>query len=135
MWPASDPSPDDSRRHMRRLALLTVLMLLAWILLIAPLPWSLLAGVVAAAALVVLVPVAVSAFRRGRRGSAVLAAVVGVPATLMIITSSLVSVLFYGPMSELEECRDTALTQRAEAQCRQDVEDSVATWLGDLTGS
>lgn len=135
MSPRTEPSPADDRRHTRLLGALTVLMLAAWLLLLAPLPWSLGAGLAALAALVVLVPTVISSYRRGRRAMAVIAAVVGVPATLMVVTSALISLLFYGPMSQLQECRDTALTQKAQATCTQEVQDSVASWLSAPWGS
>lgn len=113
----------------RLLGALTVLMLASWLLSMAPLPYSLFSGLTALGALGVLVPVVLQAFRRGRRGMAVFAAVIGVPATLMIVTGAVVSLLFYGPMAELQECRAAAITERAQAQCDAQVQESVAGWL------
>lgn len=129
-------APADGRTAVspRLVGILSALLLASWLLSMAPLPLSLASGLTALAALGVLVPVVLQAFRAGRRALALLGALVGVPATLMMVLAAVVSLLFYGPMSELQDCRAQALTERAKAQCDQQVEDSVATWIGSVTG-
>ncbi|GAA1489085.1 hypothetical protein [Brachybacterium sacelli] len=128
------PSDEAAARPRRLLGALVVTMFASWLLLMAPLPFSLAAGVTALIALVLLILVSVQSFREGRWGMAVLGVVVGVPATLMIVVGSLLSVLFYGPMSQVEECRSTAITEQAKAQCESEAQDSMAGWLSGLLG-
>ncbi|MFC7375975.1 MULTISPECIES: hypothetical protein [unclassified Brachybacterium] len=123
-----------SARHRRLLGGLTLALLASWLLTLAPLPFSLFAGVAGLAALVLLILLVVQSFREGRRGMAIMAAVIGVPATLMIITGSLLSLLFYGPMAEIQECRATAITEQAQSQCDVEAQDSMAEWLSGLLG-
>lgn len=125
---------DEARRRNRLLSALAVVLVISWLLMLAPLPLSLLSGVTALAGLVVLIPLVLTMFRTGRRSSALLMAFVGVPATFMIMISALMSALFYGPMHQLQECRDSALTVQAEAACEQEVQNSVVTWMEDLLG-
>ncbi len=109
-------------------------MLASWLLLLAPLPFSLAAGVTGLAALVLLILLAVQSFRQGRRVTAVLAVLVGVPATLMIVAGSLLSLLFYGPLAEIEQCRSTAITEQARVLCDAQAQDSTASWISSLLG-
>lgn len=131
-------TPDDSpatTRQRRLLGALTVTLLASWVLMLMPLPYSLLSGAAGLAAFVLLIPLIVSAFRQGRRGMAIFSAVVGVPATLMIVLGTVVSLLFYGPTADREECLRTAITERARTQCMQDAQTSMIDWFSSLTGS
>jgi hypothetical protein len=131
-----DRGPGDgaTTRHRRLLGGLTLSMLASWLLMVSPLPYSLFAGVTGLVGLVLLVLLSVHSFRAGRRGTAVLAVLVGVPATLLIVTGSLLSLLFYGPMAEIEECRATAITEQAAAECDAQAQESMATWLSGMMG-
>lgn len=128
------PGNGAAARHRRLLGGLMLTMLASWLLLLAPLPFSLAAGVTGLAALVLLILLAVQSFRQGRRATAVLAVLVGVPATLMIVAGSLLSLLFYGPMAEIEQCRSTAITEQARVLCDAQAQDSTATWISSLLG-
>lgn len=134
--PSPSPATDSERasRHRTMLGLLSVLLLASWLLSMAGLPWSLLAGLTAIGSLVLLIPVVLQSFRQGRRVLALLMALVGVPATLLIIMSTSLSLVFYGPMSDLQECRAAALTERAMTSCNQQMEESMASWLSALLG-
>lgn len=131
---ATASGTDAASRHRRLVRALLLTMLVSWLLLLAPLPFSLAAGIGALVALVLLVLLAVQSFRQGRPGMAVISLLIGVPATLMITAGSLLSLLFYGPMSEIEECRSTALTEQARVQCDAEAQDSMASWISDLLG-
>ena len=85
-------------------------------------------------ALVLLIPLIVRLFRERRYSMAVISALLGVPATLMVVVGAAVSVVFYGPMAELEQCRSTAITEQARIQCEDAVLDSTAQWVSDLFG-
>ncbi|MGO2994020.1 hypothetical protein [Brachybacterium alimentarium] len=128
------PQDPATTRRPRTLTALLLTMLASWLLLLAPLPYSLAAGVTALAAMVLLVLAAVQTFRQGRHVMAVLSLVVGVPATLMIVTGSLLSLLFYGPMLDIQECHASALTEHARSSCTADAQDSMATWVSELLG-
>lgn len=132
-----DSSPDESptgSRQRRLLGALTLTLLASWLLMLAPLPWSLLSGVAGLVALCLLIPLIVTAFKEGRRSMAIFSAVVGVPATLLIVMGAVTSLLFYGPAAEREECARTAITERAKSQCTRDAEDSVTDWISGLLG-
>lgn len=129
-----DPTEGAARRPRRLLGALVVTMFASWLLLMAPLPFSLAAGITALAALVLLVLVSVQSLREGRWGMAALGVLVGVPATLMIVAGSVISLLFYGPMSEAEECRSTAITEQAQVQCEAEAQNSMAGWISGLLG-
>src|SRR5699024_10821742 len=77
-------------RHRRLVGGLTLALLASWLLMLAPLPFSLLAGVTGLVALVLLFPLIVRSFKAGRRAVAVMAIVVGIPATLMVVGVSLI---------------------------------------------
>ena len=128
------PTMEAASRHRRLLSGLILTMLASWLLLLAPLPFSLGAGITGLAALVLLILLSVRSFREGRRAMAVLSVLVGVPATLMIVTGSLLSLLFYGPMAEIEECRATAITEQARLLCDAEAQDTMATWVSGLLG-
>lgn len=128
------PSDEAAARSRRLLGALVVTMLASWLLLMAPLPFSLVAGVTALVAMVLLVLLSVQSFRQGRWGMGVIGVLVGVPATLMIVAGSLLSLAFYGPMSQVEECRATAITEQAQTQCETEAQDSMAGWVSDLLG-
>ncbi|MGO1283553.1 MAG: hypothetical protein ACTHWF_07505 [Brachybacterium sp.] len=134
----SDSSPDrtkDKPPARRRLAGGLVLAMLASLLLmLSPLPYSMLSGVTGLVALVLLIPLIVRSFRERRYSMAVISALLGVPATLMVVVGAAVSVVFYGPMAELEQCRSTAITEQARIQCEDAVLDSTAQWVSDLFG-
>lgn len=121
-------------RHRRLVGGLTLALLASWLLMLAPLPFSLLAGVTGLVALVLLFPLVVRSFKAGRRGVAVMAIVVGIPATLMIVGVTLVTALFYGPMSQMQECRASAITEQAMNKCDEQAQESLSTWVTDLVG-
>ena len=134
----SDSSPDrtkDKPPARRRLAGgLVLAMLASWLLMLSPLPYSVLSGITGLVALVLLIPLIVRSFRERRYSMAVISALLGVPATLMVVVGAAVSVVFYGPMAELEQCRSTAITEQARIQCEDAVLDSTAQWVSDLFG-
>lgn len=109
-------------------------MLASWLLLAAPLPFSLLSGVTGLVALIALIPIIVQAVRDRRWSLAVVGALFGIPATLMIVIGAALSGLFYGPLSQLEECRSTALTEQARVQCEAEVQGSMADWVSGVVG-
>lgn len=127
-------SAEPDRRSTRWLAALAITLSASWLLSMAPLPWSLLSGVFAAAATVLLVIVVVTAFREGRRGWAVMTTVLALPAVLMLMLGSVTSLIFYGPMSELQDCRARAITERALGECATDAKSSSLDWVSSLLG-
>lgn len=130
---ARDESTSTTRQR-RLLGALTIALLASWLLMSAPLPYSLLSGVAGLVAFVLLVPLIITAFREGRRGMAIFSAVVGVPATLLIVLGTVTSLLFYGPTAEREECVRAAITERAQSQCKQDAQESMTDWVTGLLG-
>lgn len=130
---ARDESTSTTRQR-RLLGALTLALLASWLLMTAPLPYSLLSGVAGLVAFILLIPLIITAFREGRRGMAIFSAVVGVPATLLIVLGTVTSLLFYGPTAEREECVRTAITERAQSQCTQDAQESMTDWITGLLG-
>ncbi|MCS6711276.1 hypothetical protein JSY14_04300 [Brachybacterium sp. EF45031] len=133
--PASHPVRDDSVPRSRgTLRLLSVLLLAAWVSMLLPLPYSLLAGLIGLAALVVMIIAVVQTWREGRRPLATLTALLGVPVCFMLLAGSALSIAFYSPMKELEDCRAEALTEQARTQCDEQARESSAQWVGRLLG-
>ncbi|MBE9402680.1 hypothetical protein M4D54_04795 [Brachybacterium sp. p3-SID1565] len=130
---ARDESTTGTRQR-RLLGALSFALLAAWLLMLAPLPYSLLSGLAGLIALVLLIPLIVTAFREGRRGMAIFSAVVGVPATLLIVLGTVTSLVFYGPTVQREECVRTAITERAKSQCAQEAQESMTDWITGLLG-
>ena len=130
--PRTDQAP--TRRHRRLVGGLTLSMLASWLLMISPLPFSLLSGLTGLVALVLLIPLIVQSLKERRYGMAIIGALLGVPATLMIIAGAVLSSVFYGPMADLEQCRSTALTEQARVMCDAEAKGSMAQWLSGLTG-
>ncbi|MDN5820217.1 MAG: hypothetical protein L0H39_01890 [Brachybacterium sp.] len=131
----SGPSSDRAATRSRRLTgFLTLAMLASWLLMLAPLPYSLLYGLTGLAALVMLVLLIVRAVRERRFAMAAFGTLLGVPAMLLIISVSAVSIAFYGPMSELEQCRSTALTEQARVECDSSAQDSMVALFSGLFG-
>ena len=87
-----------------------------------------------AVALVLLIVLIVRSIGERRFAMAMFGTVLGVPAMLMVIFGATLNVLFYGPMSELEDCRSTALTEQARVQCESALPDSMSRWVSDLFG-
>lgn len=136
--PAPDPAdavPESARLYRRRLTRLLLGLLCSWLLMLLPLPWSLLSGIAGVITAVLLVMLVIAAWSDGRPVMAVVTGLVGLPAVLMIVLGSVTGLLFYGPMSELETCRDDALTQQAQDSCKDEVQNSVVSWMEGLTGS
>lgn len=127
---ARTPSP----RRRRLVGGLTLAMAASWLLMLAPLPFSLISGLTGLVALVLLIPLIVQWIRERRYSTAVIGALVGVPATLLIITGATLSLLFYTPLAELEECRSMALTEQARIQCDAAAQGSMAEWISSLFG-
>ena len=121
-------------RHRRLVGGLTLALLASWLLMLSPLPYSVLSGVTGLVALVLLFPLIVQSIKERRYAMAVIGAALGIPATLLVIGGAVVSVLFYGPMSELEACSATAITEQARIQCDDAAQGSMAQWVSDLFG-
>ena len=113
---------------------LAIALLASWLLMMMPLPLSLLAGVTGLVALVLLVPVIVQSVKDRRWSMVVIGGLLGVPATLMIISGALLSTLFYGPLAELEECRSSAITEQSRTACDSEAQGSMVDWLSGLLG-
>lgn len=131
--PDRSPAPAEPR-STRWLAALALSLCAAWLLTMAPLPWALLSGVAAAVAAVLLVIVVTSAFREGRRAWAIMTTVLALPAVLMIMLGTVTSLIFYGPMSELQRCRADAITEQAAVACAADAKSSSIDWVSGLLG-
>ncbi|GAA4523023.1 hypothetical protein GCM10023160_12430 [Brachybacterium paraconglomeratum] len=135
----SDSSPDPtqdqaSRRRPRLVGVLTLVMLASFLLTLSPLPLRLLSGITSLVALVLLILLIVQAVKERRYPLAVIGALLGVPATLMIIASATIGALFYGPMAEFQECQSTAITEQARVQCSDAMQGSMAEWISGLFG-
>lgn len=132
--PEQTPETPAGRRYRKALTSLTLALLLSWLFMSFPLPWSLVAGALGVVALVLIGVLAVNAWKDGRRGSMVIAVVFGLPAALMLIANSVVSAVFYGPTQEYQICMTEAMTERAKASCEQNVSDSTMQWVTGLFG-
>lgn len=121
--------------YRRAVTGLVVSLLGAWLLMMLPLPWSIASGVFGLVGAVYLVVTVVQAWKARRVMTAVISAVVGLPACLLIVLGAVTSALFYQPMHELEECRASALTHEAQTQCQEQAESSMTSWLTSLLGS
>ncbi len=132
------PSPrrddDRLRTYRRTLGRLSIAMLVAWALLLAPLPYALAAGVVGVVVIVLLVQVMTRGWRAGQRGTAVFTAFVGIPACLVLLGSTLLSGIFYGPLHELQECQHDALTEASLTQCREQGTTAITERISALLG-
>ena len=133
---SSSPRSDGTSgsRHRRRLGALALTLLASWLLMMMPLPISLLAGLTGLSALVLQVLVVVQSVKDGRWSTAVIGVFLGLPATLMIIAGALLSTLFYTPLAELEDCRATAITEQARVKCDAEAQGSMVEWLSGLLG-
>ena len=131
---SSGPGPRSPQRRSRLVWVMALSMLASWLLSLAPLPISLVAGLTAVVALVALIPLIVISVTERRFGFALVAVVLGIPATLLVMADSTLSLVFYGPVSELQECLGAALTEQARIQCRADAEGSMASWISSLFG-
>lgn len=134
MTPSHAPDDDRARAQRRALGALSVCLLLAWIVLLMPLPWSLGAGALGLVAAVLLVRVCLLMSRGGQRGSAVATALLGAGAVGVLVLTTAISLALYGPMHELQECQRDALTQRSKDQCREQATDSTTRWISSLLG-
>lgn len=131
----SGPSSARSASRPRRLTTaLTVAMLVSWLLMLSPLPYSLFSGLTGLVALVLLIVLIVRAIRERRYPLAVFGVLLGLPAMALIIGGAALSVAFYGPMAELQQCHATAITEQARADCQADAEVSMANWVSGLLG-
>lgn len=130
----SGRSTDKHASRRRLTGWLLVAMLASLLLMSAPLPVAIAAGVTSLVALVLLIVLIVRSIGERRYGMAMIGTLLGVPAMLMVIFGATLNVLFYGPMSELEDCRSTALTEQARVQCESALPDSMAQWVSDLFG-
>lgn len=117
------------RRYSRALAGAALSLLIAWASSLLPLPWTLISGVAAVAAVAFLILLLVTAWPTERRRSAVFTAVVGIPACIIFTFSALVTALMYGPVKGYQDCVSTALTQQAVASCKDDLPASITNWL------
>lgn len=133
--PRAASDADRSRASGRILAALSVCLLLSWLLLLMPLPWSLGAGLLGIVVAVLLVRACTALWRSGQRGAALFSALLGLGAVVVLLGSTAISILLYGPMHELQECRRSALTQTAQERCQAEVSESTARWLSSLLGS
>ena len=113
---------------------LTLSLLASWLLMLSPLPYSLLSGLTGLLALVLLVVLIIRALRARRIGLAAFGLLLGLPALGLIIANAALSGVFYGPMAELEQCRSTAITEQARISCEDAVQSSMVEWLSGLSG-
>ena len=132
--PSGPPTDRAATRSRRLTSALTLSMLASWLLMLAPLPYALLSGVTGLLALVLLVLLIIRALRGRRLGMAAFGILLGLPALGLIIANAVLSGVFYGPMSELEQCRSSALTEQARIECEAAVQDSMVNWLSGLGG-
>lgn len=131
----SDPPSDRATTRTRRLtSALIVAMLASWLLMLSPLPYSLFSGLTGLVALVLLILLIVRAFRERRFTMAAFGVLLGVPAMLLIIGGAALSVAFYGPMAELEQCRASAITEQAQSECEATAQSSTVDWVNGLFG-
>lgn len=89
----------------------------------------LISGVAALAAIVFLIMLVIADWPTDRRRSGLFTAVIGIPACLVFAFSSLFTLLMYGPVKSYQECVDSAVTDKALNTCKDDLPESVATWL------
>jgi hypothetical protein len=108
---------------------LVLSVVVAWVLTLLPLPWSLLAAPAALAAGVFLIRLALASWRNGQRAMAIASAVIGFPAILMIVLGSVLSLVMYEPLSQYQECREEALTGQAQDACVDQFESDMLSWL------
>ncbi len=113
---------------------LTITLLMSWVLMMSPLPFSLFAGITGLVAGVLMVMVIVFAFQEKRYATGVVTTVVGIPAVLLIVLGAVTSTIFYGPMSKVQECQRTAITETARSQCESLAQESTTNWINDLFG-
>src|SRR5699024_12616962 len=112
----------------------TLSLFASWLLVLSPLSYVLLSGLTVLVALVLLVLLIVRAVRGRLLGMAAFGILLGLPALGLIIANAVLSCVFYGPMSELEQCRSSALTEQARIECEAAVQDSMVNWLSGLGG-
>lgn len=122
------------RAFRRALGALSVCLILAWLTMMMPLPWALASGVLGIVAAVLVVRLVITGWRAQRRTTAILTAVVGLPACVMLVVSAVLSGVFYGPVSELQQCRAEAITHTAQDRCQDQAASSISQWLTDLLG-
>ncbi|CAM3934318.1 hypothetical protein M3A96_09460 [Helcobacillus massiliensis] len=101
----------------------------AWALSLVPLPFSLLSGVVAIAAIVMLVRSIMAGLRTERRARAVIMGALGILASLLLVAMAGLSAIFYQPMHAIQQCQENAITEQARAACKDSAQDEVIDWL------
>ena len=122
-------TPERQQAFSRALLLAATCMILAWGATLLPLPFSLLAGPAGIGALVFLVRLLIVAWPTPARRSASVTAAFGIPASIVVIGLALVSLVFYGPMTQYQECLDSALTNAAVSSCGKDLPGAILEWL------
>lgn len=128
-------SPDRPQTPGRSGLVLGLSLILGWLLLLAPLPYSLLSGAVGLVVAVAAVLAARARWRRGGRASAIATAVVALGAALVLVGSSALSAVFYPQMRAYEECRASVLTHRAEQRCADEVQQGISARIAELMGA
>lgn len=122
-------SPERQKAFSRTLLFAALCMIVAWGATLLPLPFSLVAGIAGVGALVFLVRLMMIAWPTPARRSASVTAAFGIPASIIVIGLTLLSLVFYGPMFAYQECLDSALTDEAVSSCGNDLPGAILEWL------
>ena len=115
--------------YNRALQVATVSLLLAWLGMLLPLPYSLVSPFFGTLAIINVVIMLISGWNSPRRGSAVFLACISLPACVMIGLNALTTALFYPVMSEYEQCTDNAITNTAIIDCETKRDEQLKDWL------
>lgn len=121
--------PERQKAFSRTLLFAALCMIVAWGATLLPLPFSLVAGLAGIGALVFLVRLMVIAWPTPARRSASVTAAFGIPASIVVIGLALLSLVFYGPMTQYQECLDTALTNTAVSSCGKELPGAILEWM------
>lgn len=131
--PSGTPT-SGQRAYTRNVLMFSLCMIAAWVVQLLALPWSLFAAVFAILGIVYLVRMLRGGSDGRRPGTTVALAVIGFLVCAMVIGVTLISAIFYQPITAQAECLERALTEQARRQCVEQAPEAARQWVDGLFG-
>ncbi|WP_291798721.1 MULTISPECIES: hypothetical protein [Brevibacterium] len=129
------PEPTGPQKRAVKLGLVLTLLLAGAVLTsLLPLPFVIVSGVLAVAAIVCAVMSIVAGVRAGNAAQAIVTGVIGILVAGYVLVSAASTAAIWPLRQEFEDCVSHALTEQAQATCQNDYSSGVADWFEKLTG-